>query len=123
MLGIALIVTDTTIVHVIVPSLIKDLGIDLGQAQWVVAPTAAGRPRSGTPRSPREAAETAAALARHARQGHDLRLAVLSWFTVADLADVLDREFPSRRIRPVLAALEHVTAASPWYRLFTQARR
>lgn len=34
-LGVALIVVDTTIVNVIVPSLVADLGITSAQAQWV----------------------------------------------------------------------------------------
>ncbi|OZD84779.1 MFS transporter [Rhodococcus sp. 05-339-2] len=34
-LGVALIVVDTTIVNVIVPSIIDDLGIDSAQAQWI----------------------------------------------------------------------------------------
>lgn len=34
-LGVALIVVDTTIVNVITPSVIDDLGIDSSQAQWV----------------------------------------------------------------------------------------
>lgn len=34
-LGVALIVVDTTIVNVIVPSIIDDLGVDSAQAQWI----------------------------------------------------------------------------------------
>ncbi|HET6856834.1 MAG TPA: DHA2 family efflux MFS transporter permease subunit [Streptomyces sp.] len=34
-LGVALIVVDTTIVNVIVPSVIEDLGVDSGQTQWI----------------------------------------------------------------------------------------
>ncbi len=34
-LGVALIVVDTTIVNVIVPSIIEDLGINSVQAQWI----------------------------------------------------------------------------------------
>ena len=34
-LGVALIVVDTTIVNVITPSVIDDLGIDSSQAQWI----------------------------------------------------------------------------------------
>lgn len=34
-LGVALIVVDTTIVNVITPSVIEDLGIDSSQAQWI----------------------------------------------------------------------------------------
>lgn len=34
-LGVALIVVDTTIVNVITPSVIDDLGIDASQAQWI----------------------------------------------------------------------------------------
>ncbi|GIG65176.1 DHA2 family efflux MFS transporter permease subunit [Phytomonospora endophytica] len=34
-LGVALIVVDTTIVNVIVPSIIGDLGVDSTQAQWI----------------------------------------------------------------------------------------
>lgn len=34
-LGVALIVMDTTIVNVIIPSVIDDLGIDASQAQWI----------------------------------------------------------------------------------------
>ena len=39
-----------------------------------------GRGRGSVSRPVPEAAEIAAALARHARQGRDLRLAVLDWF-------------------------------------------
>jgi hypothetical protein len=38
------------------------------------------------------------------------------------LADALDMAVPEPPEHAVLAALEHVTTASPWYRLFTQAR-
>lgn len=69
-----------------------------------------------------EATEIAAVLARHARQGRDLRLAVIGWFAEAGLAGVLDLTVPEPPEQAVLAALEHVTTASPWYRLFTQAR-
>ncbi|MGW8378013.1 DHA2 family efflux MFS transporter permease subunit [Streptomyces sp. ODS28] len=34
-LGVALIVVDTTIVNVIVPSVVEDLGVDSSQVQWV----------------------------------------------------------------------------------------
>lgn len=34
-LGVALIVVDTTIVNVIVPSIVRDLGVTSGQAQWI----------------------------------------------------------------------------------------
>ena len=81
-----------------------------------------GRGQGSVSRLPPETAEIAAALARHARQGRDLRLAVLGWFAEAGLADVLDTVVPEPPHQAVLAALEHVTAASPWYRLFTQAR-
>ena len=81
-----------------------------------------GRGRGSVSRLPPETAEIAAALARHARQGRDLRLAVLGWFAEAGLGAVLDTVVPEPPYQAVLAALEHVTAASPWYRLFTQAR-
>ena len=35
---------------------------------------------------------------------------------------MLDAVVPEPSEQAVLAALEHVTAASPWYRLVTQAR-
>ena len=34
-LGVALIVVDTTIVNVIIPSIVRDLGVTSAQAQWV----------------------------------------------------------------------------------------
>ena len=34
-LGVALIVVDTTIVNVIVPSIVRDLGVTSVQAQWI----------------------------------------------------------------------------------------
>lgn len=34
-LGVALIVVDTTIVNVIVPSIIDDLGVNSAQSQWI----------------------------------------------------------------------------------------
>jgi hypothetical protein len=64
-------------------------------------------------------AEIAAALARHARQGRDLRLAVLGWFAEVGLSEVLDTVVPEQA---VLDALECVIASSPWYQLFAQAR-
>ena len=82
-----------------------------------------GRGRGSVSRPVPEAAEIAAALARHARQGRDLRLAVLDWFAEAGLAAVLDTEIPEPPERAVLAALEHVTAVSPWYELFTRPAR
>jgi hypothetical protein len=81
-----------------------------------------GRGRGSVSRLAPETTEIAAALAQHARQGRDLRLAVLGWFAEAGLADVLDTTVPEPPEQAVLAALEHVTTASPWYRLFTQAR-
>jgi hypothetical protein len=83
-----------------------------------------GRGRGSVSRLAPETTEVAAVLARHARQGRDLRLAVLGWFAETGLADagVLDVTVPEPPEQAVLAALEHVTAASPWYRLFTQAR-
>jgi hypothetical protein len=81
-----------------------------------------GRGRGSVSRLPPETAEIAAALARHARQGRNLRLAVLGWFAEAGLAAVLGTVVPEPPHQAVLAALEHVTAAGPWYRLFTQAR-
>ncbi len=81
-----------------------------------------GRGRGSVSRLAPEAVEIAAALARHARQGRDLQLAVLGWFAEAGLGGVLDATVPEPPEQAVLAALEHVTAASPWYLLFTQAR-
>ncbi len=34
-LGVALIVVDTTIVNVITPSVVEDLGVNSSQAQWI----------------------------------------------------------------------------------------
>src|ERR1700712_2433302 len=34
-LGVALIVVDTTVVNVIVPSIVRDLGVTSVQAQWI----------------------------------------------------------------------------------------
>ena len=34
-LGVALIVVDTTIVNVIVPSIVRDLGVTSAQTQWI----------------------------------------------------------------------------------------
>lgn len=81
-----------------------------------------GRGRGSVSRLAPETTEIAAVLARHARQGRDLRLAVLGWFAEAGLAGVLDTTVPEPPEQAVLAALEHVTTASPWYRLFAQAR-
>ncbi len=81
-----------------------------------------GRGRGSVSRLAPETTEIAAVLARHARQGRDLRLAVVDWFAGAGLTGVLDTTVPEPPEQAVLAALEHVTTASPWYRLFTQAR-
>jgi hypothetical protein len=81
-----------------------------------------GRGRGSVSRLDPETVEIAAALARHARQGRDLRLAVLGWFAEAGLSEVLDTVVPEPPERVVLDALEWVTGASPWYQLFAQAR-
>jgi hypothetical protein len=69
-----------------------------------------------------ETVEIAAALARHTRQGCDLRLAVLGWFAEADWGELLDIAVPEPPEQPVFDALEWVTAASPWYDVFTYGR-
>jgi len=81
-----------------------------------------GRGRGSVSRLAPETVEIAAALARHARQGRDLRLAVLGWFAEGGLSDVLDTVVPEPPEQAVLDALKWVTAASPWYQLFVQAR-
>jgi hypothetical protein len=69
-----------------------------------------------------ETVEIAAALARHARQGRDLRLAVLGWFAESGLSEVLDTVVPEPPEPAVLDALAWMTTASPWYQLFALAR-
>jgi hypothetical protein len=77
-----------------------------------------GRGRGSVSRLDPETVEIAAALARHVRQGRDLRLAVLGWFAEAGLSEVLDTVVPEPPEQAVLDTLEWVIAASPWYQLF-----
>jgi hypothetical protein len=81
-----------------------------------------GRGHGSVSRLAPETVEIAGALARHTRQGRDLRLAVLGWFAEAGLSGALGTAVPEPPDQAVLGALEWVIAASPWYQLFAQAR-
>ncbi len=61
-----------------------------------------GRGRGSVSRLDPETVEIAAALARHARQGRDLRLAVLGWFAEAGLSEALDTVVPEPPEQAVL---------------------
>ncbi|TMR22474.1 hypothetical protein ETD86_11545 [Nonomuraea turkmeniaca] len=70
-----------------------------------------------------ETVEIAAALARHARQGRDLRLAVLDWFAEAGLPQPGRPPVPEPPPAAVHAALEWMSATCPIRRLIGQARQ
>jgi len=68
------------------------------------------------------AVEIAAALAVHARQGRDLRLAVVDWFAEAGRGMHGDPGVPEPPDAAVRAAVEWMIASSPSYRLLQLAR-
>jgi hypothetical protein len=69
-----------------------------------------------------ETVEVAAALARHARQGRDLRLAVVDWFAEAGLPQPGRPTVPEPPPAAVHAALTWMSATCPIQRLIRQAR-
>jgi hypothetical protein len=82
-----------------------------------------GRGRGSWSAASQEAVAIAAALSRHARQGRDLRRAVIDWFAEAG-QPVMPGEpvVPEPPFTAVRSALEWITAGSPEYRLFQLAR-
>ncbi|MGI5292779.1 hypothetical protein ACQEVF_57040 [Nonomuraea polychroma] len=70
-----------------------------------------------------ETAEMAAVLARHARQGRDLRLAVVDWFAEAGLPQPGRPAVPEPPPAAVHAALVWVSGTCPVRRLIGEARK
>jgi hypothetical protein len=82
-----------------------------------------GRGRGSVSGAAPEAAEVAAALARHARQGRDLRWVAIDWFAEAGMkvrpAEPVVPEPPFTAVR---SALKWIIARSPDYRLLKLGR-
>ena len=81
-----------------------------------------GRGRGSVSEASPEAVEIAVALSRHARQGRDLRLAVIDWFADAGLSTMPgEPAVPEPSHAAVHAALNWIIASSPGYRLLQLA--
>jgi hypothetical protein len=81
-----------------------------------------GRGRGSSSALAPQAVEIAAVLARHARQGRDLRLAVVDWFAAAGLQVPDSTPVPEPPAAAVHAAVQWIIATSPAYQLLRTAR-
>jgi hypothetical protein len=82
-----------------------------------------GRGRGSVSEASTEAVEIAAALSRHARQGRDLRLAVIDWFAEAGLPTTPgESAVPEPSHTAVRSALMWLVATNPAYQLLQLAR-